>query len=36
MERIQRIRQLNDKHNFTLVCRDLSEISYYAQVDNIN
>ncbi|MFM2319512.1 MAG: threonylcarbamoyl-AMP synthase [Thiothrix sp.] len=36
MERIQRIRQLNDKHNFTLVCRDLSEISHYAQVDNIN
>ncbi|MFZ1344672.1 L-threonylcarbamoyladenylate synthase [Thiothrix eikelboomii] len=36
MERIQHIRQLNDKHNFTLVCRDLSEISHYAQVDNIN
>ena len=36
MERIQRIRQLNDKHNFTLLCRDLSEISHYAQVDNIN
>ncbi|TXH78952.1 MAG: threonylcarbamoyl-AMP synthase [Thiothrix sp.] len=36
MERIQQIRQLNDKHNFTLVCRDLSEISHYAQVDNIN
>lgn len=36
MERIQRIRRLNDRHNFTLVCRDLSEISHYAQVDNIN
>lgn len=36
MERIHRIRRLNDKHNFTLVCRDLSEISNYALVDNIN
>ncbi len=36
MERIHRIRRLNDKHNFTLVCRDLSEISHYAQVDNMN
>lgn len=34
MERIKRIRQLDDKHNFTLVCRDLSEISTYAKVDN--
>ena len=36
MERIQRIRRLSDKHNFTLLCRDLSEISNYAIVDNIN
>ncbi len=36
MERIQRIRRLNDRHNFTLVCRDLSEIARYAVVDNIN
>ncbi len=36
MERIQRIRQLDHKHNFTLICRDLSEISTYALVDNIN
>lgn len=36
MERIQRIRRVDNKHNFTLVCRDLSEISLYAQVDNIN
>jgi len=36
MERIHRIRRLNDKHNFTMVCRDLSEISTYALVDNIN
>ncbi|WP_415890356.1 L-threonylcarbamoyladenylate synthase [Neptuniibacter sp. SY11_33] len=34
LERIKRIRQLSDKHNFTLVCRDLSEISTYAKVDN--
>lgn len=34
MERIRRLRELDDKHNFTLVCRDLSEISTYAIVDN--
>jgi len=34
MERIRAIRQLDDKHNFTLVCRDLSEISTYAKVGN--
>jgi len=34
MEKIKRIRQLGDKHNFTLVCRDLSEISTYAKVGN--
>jgi len=34
MERIRRIRQLGPRHNFTLVCRDLSEISTYAKVDN--
>ncbi|MBI3187031.1 MAG: threonylcarbamoyl-AMP synthase [Gammaproteobacteria bacterium] len=34
MERIQRIRQLDDKHHFTLVCKDLSEIATYAKVDN--
>ena len=36
LERIKKIRQLNDKHNFTLVCRDLSEISTYAKVENTN
>ena len=35
-ERIRRIRQLNKDHNFTLVCRDLSEIAQYSKVDNIN
>lgn len=34
MERIYAIRQVDSKHNFTLVCRDLSEISVYAKVDN--
>lgn len=34
IERICRIRQLDGHHNFTLVCRDLSELSTYAQVDN--
>jgi tRNA threonylcarbamoyl adenosine modification protein (Sua5/YciO/YrdC/YwlC family) len=34
MERICRIRALDKKHNFTLVCRDLSEIAIYAKVDN--
>lgn len=36
MERIQQIRKLDNKHNFTLVCRDLSEIATYAKVDNQN
>jgi len=35
-ERIRRIRQLDKHHNFTLMCRDLSEISQYSKVDNIN
>ncbi|ATZ11687.1 L-threonylcarbamoyladenylate synthase [Erwinia amylovora] len=34
MERIWRIRQLDGNHNFTLMCRDLSELSTYAYVDN--
>ena len=34
LDRIRRIRKLDDRHNFTLVCRDLSEISSYARVDN--
>ncbi len=33
-ERIRRIRQVDDKHNFTLVCRDLGEIATYAKIDN--
>jgi tRNA threonylcarbamoyl adenosine modification protein (Sua5/YciO/YrdC/YwlC family) len=34
LERIRRIRRLDEKHNFTLVCRDLSDIATYAKVDN--
>lgn len=31
---IQRIRQTDRHHNFTLMCRDLSDISTYSRVDN--
>lgn len=34
VERIVRIRQLNPKHNMTLVCRDLSDIGTYARLEN--
>ncbi|MBD8512516.1 threonylcarbamoyl-AMP synthase [Photobacterium sp. WH77] len=34
LERICRIRKLDEKHNFTLLCRDLSELSLYARVEN--
>ncbi len=34
LDRIRRIRMLDARHNFTLVCRDLSEIATYARVDN--
>lgn len=34
LERIRSIRRLDDKHNFTLMCRDLSELGSYARVDN--
>ncbi len=33
IERIRRLRQLDDKHNFTLVCRDLSQLGLFAKVD---
>lgn len=33
-DRIRQIRRLTDKHNFTLVCRDLSNIATYAKLDN--
>ncbi len=34
MERIRRIRRVDDKHNFTLMCRDLSDVAAYAKVHN--
>lgn len=34
MEKMRRIRQVDKEHNFTLVCRDLSELALYARVDN--
>ncbi len=34
LNRIRQIRRLQPKHNFTLVCRDLSELATYARVDN--
>ena len=34
MERIRLIRGVDDRHHFTLVCKDLSEIARYARVDN--
>ena len=34
MERIRRIRKVDSEHNFTLVCKDLSELSIYAKVNN--
>lgn len=35
LERIRRIRGVDEKHHFTLLCRDLSEIANYARVDNV-
>lgn len=34
LDRIRRIRDVDEKHHFTLLCRDLSEIANYARVDN--
>ncbi|HJN49669.1 MAG: L-threonylcarbamoyladenylate synthase [Pseudomonadales bacterium] len=34
LTKIRQIRRLNEKHNFTLVCRDLSELGTYAKVNN--
>ena len=35
LERIRRIREVDARHHFTLMCRDLSEIATYARVDNV-
>ena len=34
MDRILQIRQISGDHNFTMMCRDLSELSVYAKVEN--
>jgi tRNA threonylcarbamoyl adenosine modification protein (Sua5/YciO/YrdC/YwlC family) len=34
MERIRALRGVDEKHHFTLICKDLSEIAHYARVDN--
>jgi len=34
LDRIREIRRVDDKHNFTLVCRDLSQAATYAKMDN--
>jgi len=33
-EQLRRIRQVDDKHHLTLLCRDLSELARFARVDN--
>ncbi|MBS1191583.1 MAG: Sua5/YciO/YrdC/YwlC [Rhodocyclaceae bacterium] len=35
MDRIREIRQIDERHHLTLMCRDLSEIAQYARVDNV-
>ncbi|HEY0844340.1 MAG TPA: L-threonylcarbamoyladenylate synthase [Noviherbaspirillum sp.] len=34
VDRLRRIRNVDEKHHLTLLCRDLSEIAQYARVDN--
>ncbi|TAL51607.1 MAG: threonylcarbamoyl-AMP synthase, partial [Methylovulum sp.] len=34
MDKIRRIRQLDDKHDFTLVCKDLTQISTFTKIGN--
>lgn len=34
VQRMRRIRQVDERHLLTLLCRDLSEVSHYARVDN--
>lgn len=34
VDRLRRIRGVDDKHHLTLLCRDLSELANYARVDN--
>ncbi len=34
LDTIRRIRQLSDKHNFTLVCKDLTQVSNFTKIGN--
>jgi tRNA threonylcarbamoyl adenosine modification protein (Sua5/YciO/YrdC/YwlC family) len=34
VDRVRRIRRVDERHNLTLLCRDLTEIATYARVDN--
>lgn len=34
LDRVRALRQLDKNHNFTLMCRDLSELATFAKVDN--
>jgi tRNA threonylcarbamoyl adenosine modification protein (Sua5/YciO/YrdC/YwlC family) len=34
LDRVRRIRRLDDRHNFTLVCRDVAQISNFTKVGN--
>ena len=36
LERIRKIRNLNKDHNFTLLCRNISEVAVYAKLNNSN
>jgi tRNA threonylcarbamoyl adenosine modification protein (Sua5/YciO/YrdC/YwlC family) len=35
LRRLRDIRKMDERHHLTLMCRDLSEIAIYAQVDNV-
>ena len=35
LERIRRLRGVDERHHFTLLCRDLSDIGVFAKVDNV-
>lgn len=34
LDKIKQIRQLSDKHNFTLLCKDLTQVSNFTKIDN--
>jgi tRNA threonylcarbamoyl adenosine modification protein (Sua5/YciO/YrdC/YwlC family) len=35
VEKLRRVRGIDDKHHLTMLCRDLSEIAQYARIDNV-